>query len=102
MKFLGNILWLIFGGIIIAIIYYIVGLLMCISLIGIPFGVQLFRAQRAWLPVGDDEPHLDPLRLVGDCHSAFCVWPSLLRYYRGDSMGLATFQDGYSHRVPVW
>ena len=43
MKFLGNILWLIFGGIIIAIIYYIVGLLMCISLIGIPFGVQLFK-----------------------------------------------------------
>ena len=43
MKFLGNILWLIFGGIIIAIIYYFVGLLMCISLIGIPFGVQLFK-----------------------------------------------------------
>ena len=39
MKFLGNILWLIFGGIIIAIIYYMVGLLMCISIIGIPFGV---------------------------------------------------------------
>lgn len=43
MKFLGNILWLIFGGIIIAIIYYMVGLLMCISIIGIPFGVQLFK-----------------------------------------------------------
>lgn len=43
MKFLGNILWLIFGGIIIAIIYYIVGLMMCITLIGIPFGVQLFK-----------------------------------------------------------
>ena len=43
MKFLGNILWLIFGGIIIAIIYYIVGLLMCITIIGIPFGVQLFK-----------------------------------------------------------
>lgn len=43
MKSLGNILWLLFGGIIIAIIYYIVGLLMCISLIGIPFGVQRFK-----------------------------------------------------------
>ena len=43
MKFLGNILWLIFGGILIAIIYYIVGLLMCITIIGIPFGVQLFK-----------------------------------------------------------
>lgn len=30
MKFLGNILWLILGGIIIALIYYIVGLLFAI------------------------------------------------------------------------
>ena len=43
MKFLGNILWLVLGGIIIAAIYYIVGLLMCITIIGIPFGVQLFK-----------------------------------------------------------
>lgn len=43
MKFLGNLLWLVFGGIIIAVIYYVVGLLMCITIIGIPFGVQLFK-----------------------------------------------------------
>lgn len=43
MKFLGNIAWLILGGIVIALIYYVVGLLMCISIIGIPFGVQLFK-----------------------------------------------------------
>ena len=43
MKLLGNILWLILGGILIAIIYYIVGLLMCITIIGIPFGVQHFK-----------------------------------------------------------
>ena len=43
MKFLGNILWLVLGGIIMALIYYIVGLILCITLIGIPFGVQLFK-----------------------------------------------------------
>lgn len=43
MKTLGNICWLLFGGLIIALIYYIVGLLMCITIIGIPFGVQLFK-----------------------------------------------------------
>ena len=43
MRFLGNIIWLILGGIIIALIYYIVGLMMCITIIGIPFGVQLFK-----------------------------------------------------------
>ena len=43
MKFLGNILWLLFGGILVAIFYFIVGLLMCITFVGIPFGVQLFK-----------------------------------------------------------
>ena len=43
MKFLGNILWLAFGGIIIVIIYYIVGLMMCITIIGIPWGLQHFK-----------------------------------------------------------
>ena len=43
MKTLGNILWLIFGGLLIAIIYFLVGLIMCLTLIGIPFGAQLFK-----------------------------------------------------------
>jgi Predicted membrane protein len=43
MNSLGNIFWLLLGGIIIALIYYVVGLLMCITIIGIPFGVQLFK-----------------------------------------------------------
>ncbi|MCR5071158.1 MAG: YccF domain-containing protein [Bacteroidales bacterium] len=43
MNFIGNILWLILGGILIAVIHYIIGLLMCITIIGIPFGVQLFK-----------------------------------------------------------
>lgn len=43
MKFLGNILWLILGGLLIAGVYFFVGLLMCLTIIGIPFGVQLFK-----------------------------------------------------------
>ena len=43
MNSIGNLLWLILGGILVAIIYYIVGLLMCITIIGIPFGIQLFK-----------------------------------------------------------
>ena len=43
MNSLGNIFWLLLGGIIIALIYYVVALLMCITIIGIPFGVQLFK-----------------------------------------------------------
>ncbi|MCR4825100.1 MAG: YccF domain-containing protein [Bacteroidales bacterium] len=43
MKFLGNLLWLILGGFLVALIYYIVGLLLCITIVGIPFGYQLFK-----------------------------------------------------------
>ncbi len=43
MKFLGNILWLILGGLVIALYYFLVGLLFCISIIGIPFGLQLMK-----------------------------------------------------------
>ena len=43
MKGIGNILWLVLGGLLVALVYYIVGLLMCITIVGIPFGVQLFK-----------------------------------------------------------
>ena len=43
MNSLGNILWLIFGGLVIAVIYWLVGLLMCITIIGIPWGLQHFK-----------------------------------------------------------
>ena len=43
MESLGNFLWLVFGGLVIAVIYFIVGLLMCVTIVGIPFGLQLFK-----------------------------------------------------------
>ena len=43
MKFIGNILWLLMGGILISFYYAIVGLLFCLTIIGIPFGLQLFK-----------------------------------------------------------
>ena len=43
MKFLGNILWLVLGGLLVAFYYWIVGLLTCITIIGIPFGIQLIK-----------------------------------------------------------
>ncbi len=43
MSLLGNILWLIFGGFIAGIGYILGGLLLCLTIIGIPFGVQSIR-----------------------------------------------------------
>jgi len=43
MKFLGNIIWLLFGGIITALEYLISSLLMMLTIIGIPFGLQTLK-----------------------------------------------------------
>lgn len=55
MKFLGNILWLLLGGLVVSLYYAVAGLLYCISIIGIPFGLQLFKmAGLALWPFGHD------------------------------------------------
>ena len=43
MKIIGNIIWFLFGGLLLALEYFILGLLWCITIIGIPFGLQLFK-----------------------------------------------------------
>lgn len=43
MKILGNIIWLLFGGIVMFIEYIVAGVLMCLTIIGIPFGIQIFK-----------------------------------------------------------
>ena len=43
MKLLGNIIWLIFGGLHTAIEYFTAGLVLMITIIGIPFGLQSMK-----------------------------------------------------------
>jgi uncharacterized membrane protein YccF (DUF307 family) len=43
MRTIGNILWLLLAGIWLAISYAVSGLLICITIIGIPFGIQAFK-----------------------------------------------------------
>ena len=53
MKILGNIVWLIFGGIITSIEYAIASLVLMITIIGIPFGLQTLKlAMLALWPFG--------------------------------------------------
>ncbi len=40
MSLVGNILWLLFGGLIAGLGYILGGVLLCLTLIGIPFGIQ--------------------------------------------------------------
>ena len=61
MNFLGNLVWLIMGGLLTALMYWTAGLIMCITIIGIPFGVQLLKIGSLSLwPFGHDlQPKAD-------------------------------------------
>lgn len=55
MKTIGNILWVILGGFLVALGMFIVGLLLCITIIGIPAGKQIFKlANFCLLPFGKE------------------------------------------------
>jgi uncharacterized membrane protein YccF (DUF307 family) len=43
MNFIGNLIWLIFGGLAAAIGYIVGGFILCLTIIGIPFGLQCFK-----------------------------------------------------------
>lgn len=43
MKTIGNILWFLLGGLEMALVWYLIGLLWCITIVGIPVGVQCFK-----------------------------------------------------------
>ena len=53
MKLIGNILWIIFGGLFASLLWLALGCLWCITIIGIPFGLQHFKmALLALIPFG--------------------------------------------------
>ena len=55
MSILGNLIWILFGGFFIAVQYAIAGLVYCVTVIGIPWGLQCFKmAALALLPFGSE------------------------------------------------
>jgi uncharacterized membrane protein YccF (DUF307 family) len=43
MSFLGNVLWWIFGGLLVGLGYIVGGLGLCLTVVGIPFGLQSMK-----------------------------------------------------------
>jgi uncharacterized membrane protein YccF (DUF307 family) len=43
MNLFGNIIWLIFGGLLAALGYFFGGFVLCITVIGVPWGLQCFK-----------------------------------------------------------
>lgn len=70
MSLLGNILWIIFGGLLASLGYILGGLLLCLTVIGIPFGMQVINVGIATLaPFGKknvDTQNSGTLKLLFD------------------------------------
>ena len=50
---LGNVLWFIFGGFLSGLSWLLAGILWCVTIVGIPFGLQHFKiAKLALMPFG--------------------------------------------------
>ncbi|MBO7343959.1 MAG: YccF domain-containing protein [Alistipes sp.] len=55
MKLLGNIIWVVLGGWLLALGYLFGGAVLCLTIVGIPFGVQIMRlGMFALWPFGGD------------------------------------------------
>lgn len=53
MRFIGNVLWFIFGGLLSGLFWIIAGIVLHITIIGIPLGKQCFKmASLAFFPFG--------------------------------------------------
>jgi uncharacterized membrane protein YccF (DUF307 family) len=69
MSLLGNLIWLIFGGLLAGLGYIVGGLLLCLTIVGIPFGVQSIKLGMAtFAPFGKEvvegEHANNPLRVI--------------------------------------
>lgn len=55
MSAIGNILWFLFGGLIGGLSWVLAGLIFCVTIVGIPVGMQCFKmAQLAFFPFGKE------------------------------------------------
>lgn len=69
MSALGNIIWIIFGGLVGAIGWLIAGLFCCLTIVGIPFGMQCFKMATLQLaPFGREVRTVNnsPIGLLGN------------------------------------
>jgi uncharacterized membrane protein YccF (DUF307 family) len=67
MRLLGNIIWIVFGGWMIALEYICGGIALCLTIVGIPFGIQCFKlAVLGFAPFGQQ---IAPSQALSGCLS---------------------------------
>ncbi|MCE5236400.1 MAG: YccF domain-containing protein [Clostridiaceae bacterium] len=55
MRLIGNLLWFLLGGFLLGICWALAGLFWCVTIVGIPWGIQCFKfAKLAFFPFGKE------------------------------------------------
>ena len=82
MKFIANLIWIIFGGLISAVLWCVAGLVCCLTIVGIPLGVQLFKfAKLSFAPYGKKvKLHYTKHSILNTVWLIFVGWEMALIY----------------------
>ena len=114
MRTIGNILWFIFGGLLGGLAWVFAGCIWCITIIGIPVGLQCFKfATLAFWPFGKEIVYGNGMFsfLVNLIWIVFFGWEMALKsdswlymvYYDSwNSVWKAVFQDGKTFFHAIW
>ena len=82
MKTLGNVLWFVFGGFISAVVLFLEGVLLCITILFIPVGLQYFKLARFVLwPFGKKVTEVNPSgfkKVLNIIHAILGGWVNAL------------------------
>ena len=96
MRTIGNILWFIFGGLLGGLAWVFAGCIWCITIIGIPVGLQCFKfATLAFWPFGKEI-------VYGNGTWKPDSWLYLVHYDSWNSFWKAVFQDGKTLFHAIW
>lgn len=82
MRLIGNIIWFILGGIWLGLGWALAGLVLCITIVGIPFGLQCFKAAKlTFAPFGKQVcVHFDKHPVANLLWAIIAGWEMALGY----------------------
>lgn len=90
---IANVIWFLFSGIWLFLVWIILGIILCITVVGIPLGIQCFKAAKlSALPFGKKV-----ILNVGEHPVANTVWALLL----GWEIALAYLLSGIIHCITI-
>lgn len=82
MRILGNIIWMVFGGFLTALQYVVGGALLILTVVLIPFGLQMIKMGRlCLLPFGVEVRRKDPAETGCMSTALNCVWLVVTGWY---------------------